>query len=474
MTAASMDRGAGGHGGLALSAVDSREAVLEELAGRCETELHGGVDELGLAAVLESWGITDATAVSRYGTTDVFALAAEMHTRLLDGEDVPLRRPQGTPWIRLSWILRAATYLPPTVFVVIALSASGHGASAAAFAAVTCLGCGMAEAASRVAYTTISFGGIEAMRDPNRRLLIWGSLVVAVPAVAVGVVAGSAFPALLVGAQLQYLLLSVVLLPMGRAQELVFWLTPAVVLGASVIAEPDRFTTVLVVAVICEMAATIHTWLMLGRIEPSPYGAPGTAELRTALPFLGSGILMGAFVLLCTAAVHTAVGSSRTLLVLVIPLMVSMGLAEIGIRWFQRAVAGELGRTAQVAQFARRARLLVLLSSGGYAVVLFSVDLLAVALTDPPPSAVHPAGYVLLGFVGLSLFLTLVLMVMDHVLVVLAAFGAGALAVGWLVLVLDPADGAVVPAAAVSAIVATYLFSVALRVVGHPANHAFT
>lgn len=474
MTSPAIDRGP--VDGRNVSSADpmAREVALVDLAYRCRAELDGGVDELGLAAVFESWGITDAIAHSSFGTADVFALADEVHVRLLG--DGRLARPAAprTPWIRLTWVLRAATYLPPTLFVVIALSSTGHAASGAAFAAVTCFGWGMAEALSRVAYTSINFGGIEAMRDPNRLLLSWGSLVVVVLAGAIGFVVASPVAALLVGAQLQYLLLSVVLLPMGRAPALVFWVTPAMVLATFAISDATELWMVLVVAVICESAVTMYTWLMLGRIEPSVYGAPRWSDLRMALPFLGSGIVMGAFVLCCTAAAYAAVGSGRALLGLVTPLMLSMGLAEIGIRWFQRAVASELGRSARVAQFAWRTRLLVLLSCGGYVVVLLSVDLLVIAVADLPALSGRPADYALLGLVGLSLFLTLVLMTMDHVFAVLGAFSAGTLALGWFIVVSDGAADAVVPALTVSAIVATYLLTMALRIVGHPANHAFT
>ncbi len=183
---------------------------------------------------------------------------------------------------------------------------------------------------------------------------------------------------------------------------------------------------------------------------------------------------MGAFVLCCTAAVYAAVGSGRALIGLVIPLLVSMGLAEIGIRWFQRAVGNQLGRSERVTQFSRQTRLLVVLSCGGYVMVLLSADLLVSALADYPGLSGRPAQYLLVGLVGLSLFLTLVLMVMDHVFAVLGAFSAGTLAVGWFLVTLDAGDDVVARAVVVAAAVVAYLLIMALRTVGHPANHAFT
>ena len=450
-----------------------REIALVDLTRRCRTELDGGLDELGLAAVFESWGITDSTARTRFGEPDVFALAVEVGARV-DGDAHRVRRPaQRRPRIRWSWVLRAAAYVPPTLFVVIALSSSANVASGAVFAAITCFGWGMAEALSRVAYTAINAGGLAAVRSLNRSLLGWGSLVIVVLAVITGLLTGSVPAALLVGAQLQYLLLSVVLLPMERAGALVVWISPAMVLATALAAGAGDLGSVLVVAIVCELGATVHTWLVLGRVGSADFGAARWSDLRTSLPYLGSGIAMGAFVLCCTAAVYAALGSGQALIGLVIPLLVSMGLAEIGLRWFQRAVAVQLGRSARVAEFAGRARILVVLSCCGYLAVLLSADLLMVAFADPQALSDRPADYVLVALVGLSLFLTLVLMVMDHVFAVLAAFSVGTLVLGWYLVTFHAPDDVVVPAVVVAAIVTIYLAAVALRTVGHPANHAF-
>ncbi|MCO5322132.1 MAG: hypothetical protein M9922_12135 [Microthrixaceae bacterium] len=450
-----------------------RERAFAHLTDRCLSETGAWVDEFGLAATFESWGITDSIALSRFGEPDVFSLAEEMHTRLEGAEYAERGSTPRAPLVRSSWLLRAVAYLPPTLFVAIALSSPGTIPSGAVFAAITCIGWGLAEASSRVAYTSINVGGVAAMRAPNRLLLLWGTLAVLVVGGITGALAGSVAPALLVGAQLQYLLLSVILLPMGRVSTLVLWVTPAMLVAGISTVGTDELWTVLAVAAICELGATVHTWLVLGRLEPTRLGAPGRSELGAAVPFLGSGIVMGAFVLCCTAVVYAAVGSGAALVGLVAPLLVSMGLAEIGLRWFQRAVATQLGRAGRVTQFAHRARLLVLVSCVGYVVVLLSADLLMAAFTGPPAFPVGLPGYVLIGLVGLCLFLTLVLMVMDHVFAVLAAFSGGAVALVWLLVVLDSAAEVVVPAVVVAALVACYLLIVTLRTVGHPANHAF-
>ncbi len=232
-----------------------RVSALANLAHRCHTESVGGVDELGLAAVLESWGITDSTARSRFGEPDVFTLAAELRTRLAgDGQPERPSAPE-TPWIRLAWVLRAVAYLPPTLFVVIALSSSTNVASGAAFAAITCFGWGMAEGVSRVAYTSISAGGVAAMRrseslavelgHPRRRRSRRSRRIVdgfdtgstsrrcpvAVPA-AVGRIASD-----------------------GTRFGAGFWITPPMVLATALAVGGDELGSVLVVAIVCEVGS---------------------------------------------------------------------------------------------------------------------------------------------------------------------------------------------------------------------------
>lgn len=453
----------------------SVEADRAALLDRCRNELEAVTDALALAAVFESWGITDSSAFRRYGATDVFRLADDMSTTLrADGTAAPRSAPSSAPSMRFDWLLRAGTYLPPTVFVVIALSNAAVPASGAAFALVTCLGWGIAEGVSRVSYTSINRGGVGAVRRTNQRLLARGTIVVLAVAATIGLASGSEVAALLICVQLQYLLLSIVLLPMERVAVLLWWITPAMLSVVLFVSSESHLWLVLLVAAIGEVAATAHGFFILHRITPSDYGAPTRREFWSASPFLASGVAMGAFVLTITAIALGSVGSRRVLLAIVVPLMLSMGLAEIGIRRFESDVVRLLEGSSRVKQFSRSVRWMVLRYCFVYLLVLAAIDvLIAAAWTDAPPASGIMSGYLLLGLVGLCLFLTLILRVMDHVLPVLAAFASGTVLMAALILLAGQSSGAVIAAAVSTTLAAAYLLITALRVVGHPADHAF-
>lgn len=447
-----------------------RRALME----RCRNELDGTIDDLGLAAVFESWGITDASAASRYGAIDVFDLATEiLGSSEMEFTEREVAVDSTGPVLEMAWIMRAATYLPPTVFVAIALSSTAVPAPGAVFAVITCVGWGIAEAVSRVAYSSTNRGGPGAMRDVNIRVLRSGTLCVTLIALAVGWLAGSVGAALLIGAQLQYLLLSIVLLPMERETLLLWWIVPAMLGSAIFMTDLDYVWIVLMVAVVGELAATVHTLLILRRIRPTFYGAPRRRDFSDAIPFLASGAAMGGFVLSTTAVVLVMLGSKKVLLVMVVPLMLSMGLAEIGIRLFQSTVLRELGESTSIGQFSRRVRLSVIWFCTAYVALLVAVDVVVASLVGVDMAPGRPAGYAMFGLVGLCLFLTLILMALDHVLPVLATFVCGTVVVGGSVLLWGATATVVTFGMLFSVLAAVFLLSASLMVVGHPANHMF-
>lgn len=457
---------------------DARRAEVAEerlaLAERCRRELDGVIDELGLAAVFESWGITDLKADSRYGAADVFQLASEIIASADLGLVVDDPRDSVPPTtLERSWLMRAATYVPPTVFVAIALSNAAVPASGALFAVITCVGWGMAEALSRISYSSMHRGGTGAVRDLNLRVLGFGTVGVFAVSAAVGVIFGSVGAGLLIAAQLQYLLLSIVLLPIEQESLLLWWIVPTMLCAALLVTDLEYLWVVLLVAVVCELGASLHALVILGRVRPCEYGSPRREDYRSAAPFLASGAAMGGFVLSATAVALLMLGSRTALLVMVLPLMLSMGAAEIGIRLFQVAVFRELTWTTDLGLFARRVRWMVLRFCAGYLLVLTLVDVLIAAVAGVEVASGRSVGYLLLGLVGLCLFLTLILMSMDHVLPVLATFGTGMVVIGGSVILWGASAPVITAAVLFTVVAAGVLLLAALIVVGHPVNHVF-
>jgi polysaccharide biosynthesis protein PelF len=162
------------------------------------------VDALQLAAVVESVGITDATAQSAYGATDTFALAESAFAELQD-RPVParaLRTPGSAPahsrdlssldTARVPWLT-----LVPTIALLVAIawvSGSGNWTPTQVLALVTGITTGMicttglALALVRRGSTLVSLGKLAALR----RFVLGG--VVAAVSVTAGVALAIALP----------------------------------------------------------------------------------------------------------------------------------------------------------------------------------------------------------------------------------------------------------------------------------------
>lgn len=455
-------------------AVDPLAQRRSALLARCRTELLGPADELGLAALLESWGVTDSTARSDYGFDDVFTLAWALRIELDKDRYVSELEPPPVPMITSTWALRGATYLPPAVFVAIALSDATAASAALLFAAITCVGWGSSEAVSRVAYTAINRGGHGAIRRTFARVLAVATPIALVCAAVATIASGSLTAGLLIGSQLLYLLAAVVTLPLDRERVLLMWIAPALVVAAALLNNhgPDYFVIVLVLSIIGEFAVLVVTAVHLHRLDPTEHGAPTRVDLRAAAPFLLAGIAMGAFVLASTSIVLTDIGSRRAMLALVVPLMASLSFSEISIRRFQSSVSRDLVMSIDLDEFASRARRGVVVYAASYAAVLAMLEIGGRFLMPEASTRIVVADYALFGMLGLCLFLTLVLMAMDHVVPVLVGYAtASVLLVGGGAIGL-PVLG-IGQALLVTMVLLSSLLIAALMAVGQPAQHGF-
>ncbi|MFN7148910.1 MAG: hypothetical protein ACK4V6_05455 [Microthrixaceae bacterium] len=445
------------------------------MVSKCRETLEGNPDELGLAAMLESWGITDASAKELYGADDVFSLARSLQVRLQVEERGVGLAPARVPLLTPAWLLRGATYLPSALFVVIALSHDVAGAAAVAFAVVTCIGWGVSEAVSHIAHAAINRGGLGAIRRTFEQVLIAGAPLAAVAAVSTSVASGSVTAGLLIGVQLLYLLAATILLPQGREGMLLIALSPALVAAALAFhgSGPRYFVEILALSLVGEIVVIIVIVVRLRRAERHGHGAPTRADLVAASPFLVAGVAMGVFALACTSIVLEQIGSRRALIGLIVPLMLSMGLSEIGIRRYQHTVQRDLVMSVRLGQFAGRARRRVLVYASTYLALLVALVVGARAIGPDGTTPSSFASYALIGLLGMSLFLTLVHMVIDHVVPVATTYSVAALVlVGWFVDHGAATRGIVQPLA-VSIALVTVLLASALVAVAHPARHGF-
>ncbi|MBP2336728.1 hypothetical protein JOF41_002906 [Saccharothrix coeruleofusca] len=158
-----------------------------DLVGRVQPLLPAPVDELQVAALLESQGVTDQAAVEQYGAADVFALAQEVFQRL---PHTPVPAPE-TPLPRRSWhdaahgllyLMPSAVY--PAVFAVLGGPVMARGmvlatavgwvwGAGTSWVAHQLLGLGAAGSADR-AQRVMSGIGVTAVLAGAVALLPWG------------------------------------------------------------------------------------------------------------------------------------------------------------------------------------------------------------------------------------------------------------------------------------------------------------
>ncbi|MEV0895364.1 hypothetical protein [Actinoplanes sp. NPDC049802] len=418
------------------------------------------VDELEVAAMLETHGITDADAVSGYGEPDVFALATRLMRDRPAGPPAPV--PEAAPWTPeparhalrgLLYVLPALGYVAVAGLVAgraaILLLAGSLGVAWAAGQALAYLGHVRLGRPDPDGARELLRGGT-AFAVPLLILLIVGSaLVFAVPPGAVMVASG----------QVVYLLAATVPLVLGAERLLALALAPATVaVPAGLIAGGDAVRSAPVLGAVClSLLATVAVAVHVTR--GAPVTVPGRAELTAALPYAAYGLCAAGLVLF--VPVSRAGSAPAAAMAALIPLSLSMGLAEWLLVRLRIAGHRRLRSATTLAGFARHTRLAVTLTVAGYTVALAAGCRLA-ALTAERITGVTPgaASFVAL---GAALFLSLMLLAYGYRWPVI---GACATAVGAeLALLAGAADPETIQLG-VTGLLAAGLFLAALTLLG--------
>ncbi|GGU41163.1 hypothetical protein [Lentzea flava] len=379
--------------------------IIDELVDRVAGLLPDPVDELQVAALLESQGITDQVAVDRYGRTDVFALGQEVFERLPRGSvAVQDDAPTGT-WLHA---VRGPLYLLPTTAFPAVAAVLGGPAAVRAMVVATVVSWVWGSGASAVAHRLLG-GGAAATATRSLRWLGAAGTAVATTTATVALGWRSAlFVLALSGLQFaigvllfhrREKLLAVAVLPAGAGGviHLVSGATAAVlVLGG---------TTVLL--------AVVGAW-RAGRGTRDA----GGVRLPRARTLLGAAVPSSGYAALCaTLLLHTDSRyalSALDLAVAAAPLVLGMGVVEWRANRFFEVASEELRRCALPHDFAPavRRRLvrelgLCLLALGSAALVLLVALRWAGELTSS--GALLIDGHVLLGgafFLGFVLVRT--------------------------------------------------------------------
>jgi hypothetical protein len=386
------------------------------------------VDELDASVSLETDGVNDTVAASRFGVRDVADLAEQL-TML-----VPARVPVETsdelnkpiPYLRLA--CRGLLFAVPGLFYLVVAFANPSASASYAMVIAMLAGWGLSQAVALVAYRILGRGGEPSAALALRRILAW-----AVAAAGLALVIAANFDELwlasLAVGQILYIVAATVLLFYNADRLLALVLIPGALVSVAYLAQLAE-PTVAVAAVAATVAAVCAAaWYRANRgvAGQSPTGRPILSDLRASGPFVLQGVLSGIAVAYIPIQMLDGNGGANVhpLDLSIVPLVLSMGFAEIELLRLRAAGSRLMRRTVHLADYQRGASRLVVLSQLRFLVVLGSLSALLVVLINVT-TGFNSRDFTLLcaySTLGTALLAALILVAVDRVHMALLGFG---------------------------------------------------
>ncbi|GAA3854551.1 hypothetical protein GCM10022243_20070 [Saccharothrix violaceirubra] len=302
--------------------------TIADLVDRVSPILPDPVDELQVAAVLESQGVTDQAAADDYGEADVFALARRVFPLLPGREDDP-PAPPADRRTRID-LLHGPLYLLPTLAYPAAFEVLGSAVAVRALVFATAFGWVWGAGASFVAYQLV---GLDARGSATRTFLHLGWLglgvgtLLSLPLLLFG--GGLGVP-LFVLAQLAVQQIVGVLLFHRRERVLAYAMLPAGIGGLGYLALSDERFAWPVLALGCvSVVLGMESARRSGRAHRDADGVrlPEPRVLvKNSLPGLAYATMCAALVLYVDARY---VLGALDLAVAAAPLVLGMGVVEL-------------------------------------------------------------------------------------------------------------------------------------------------
>jgi len=325
------------------------------------------VDELHVAAVLESMGVTDQAAHDTYHHDDVFALADAMARQMpavtgpAAAGDLPVpARSGGT----LRLLTHGLLYLLPTTVYPAVLIALGAPAMIRGMVFSTSLGWVWGMGMSAVAYQLAGHGQDRSAGQALRLLGLAGLAVALLTAILLAITGpGSAGMVAFVVAQMCFQLMSGVLVFYRHELRLAVTMLPASVAGVVLLLSgysPGLVMPTLAAGALSILLLAVTAWVTSMRAPERPDSAEKVTLSRTiagAGPSICYAALCAAFLLLTDA--RFLVGAID-LAIAALPLILGMGMLEWRAHRFTDEVGELWGRSATCAEFRRDAWRLLL------------------------------------------------------------------------------------------------------------------
>lgn len=336
----------GGDTTVAAPPIDPVDALAARAAERCGL----AIDPLQIAAMLESDGMTDRTAVEEYGYADVFALAEEVYRRL------PRRGP-GTAELRpdraraLREISHGVLYVLPTAVYPAVAAVLGVQQTFTGMICATAVGWVWGMGSSWVAYRMLGHG----RPDLAARVLRWSLLLGVLVPGAVGAAFLEPSTLALAVTQLAFQLTGGILLFYRGEVALFAVALPAVCVGLGYLlgGQSHPLAIATVTAGIASTALAVGlAFLAVARVEAVREPVVTIrSELAGALPIIGYAALSAVFLLSADARFAQ---SRLDLALAVTPIVLGMGVLEWRARRFAERTVGLLRRTQYPSEFRRK------------------------------------------------------------------------------------------------------------------------
>ena len=311
--------------------------ILDDLVARVAAQLPDPVDELQVAALLESQGITDQVAVDRYGRADVFTLGQEVFERLPRASVVVPGEPRHRTWIHA---VHGPLYLVPTTAFPAVMSVLGGPAAVRAMVVATAVSWVWGSGSSAVAYQLLGHGAVTAA---TRSLRLLGAAGVLVATVVAGAVLG--WPAALFVPALAGLQFAVGVLLFHRKEILLAAAVLPAGAGGVVHLAGGATAVALVLGGVTVLLAVGGAWYAGRDARDS-----GSVRLPPARTLLEAALPSAVYAALCAALLlHTDaryVLDALDLAVAAAPLVLGMGVVEWRVHRFFELASDELRRCA--------------------------------------------------------------------------------------------------------------------------------
>jgi hypothetical protein len=367
---------------------EMRPDPFEQLSRKMAPAVSHAVDELHVAALLESRGVTDSVAREKYGHRDVFTLAEAMYRRRsIAGKET---RAEALPTAERSRkALRTLAHgplymLPSTVYpaVIIAL---GSSAVFRALAFTTALGWVWGMGVSATAYQLVG-QGMERAAGRAIRLLSLLGIAIALLSGAVFAATGPGGPglAVFVAAQMSFQLMSGILVFHGKELRLALTMLPAFLMGLLLMLSgfAEKFVLpTLVTGGLCIVLLAVTALVTSMRAPAQPDSRRQVAFAKT---FAGVSPSM-CYAALCAlyflnTEARFLIGAGAALAIAGLPLILGMGALEWRAGRFTDKAQGLFSRSASSAEFRNTAWRLLLAELSNCLMILGSLYIIFILI----------------------------------------------------------------------------------------------